>query len=125
MIIINNASCTGKININGREISLHGKSLEMRDGQIIVDGKPIEEYDEGECPIIKIEITGNVDNINTENGEVTVNGRVGSICSKNGNVKCETVEGNIDSKNGNIYCHTVNGDVETKNGNIIRQSIYK
>ena len=120
MNIISKMTFNRKTQINGRYINLTGQSVSITDNGIYVNGKPIEEFDESQVPVLKIEITGNVESLTTENGEVTVNGRVGSVVSKNGNVNCQTVEGNVESKNGNVMCGKIMGDCDTKNGNIMR-----
>jgi len=115
---------SGKTRINGRYVNLTGQNITITDKGMFVNGKSIEEFAENESqvPVLKIEITGNVENLTTENGEVTVNGRVGTIVSKNGNIDCQTVEGNVESKNGNISVTTCHGDCETMNGNIFHNT---
>lgn len=102
MNIISKMTISGKTQINGRYINLTGQNVSITDNGIYVNGKPIEEFDESQVPVLKIEITGNVENLTTENGEVTVNGRVGVVVSKNGNVMCGKIMGDCDTKNGNI-----------------------
>ena len=123
MNIISKVTIKGKTKINGRYINLTGQNVSITDNGIYVNGKPIEEFDESQVPVLRIEITGNVESLTTENGEVTVNGRVGTVVSKNGNVNCQTVEGNVESKNGNVMCGKIMGDCDTKNGNIMRGKI--
>lgn len=120
MNIISKVTINGKTQINGCYINLTGQNVSITDNGIYVNGKPIEEFDESQVPVLRIEITGNVESLTTENGEVTVNGRVGTVVSKNGNVNCQTVEGNVESKNGNVMCGKIMGDCDTKNGNIMR-----
>lgn len=120
MNIISKVTINGKTRVNGRYINLTGQNVSITDNGIYVNGKPIEEFDESQVPVLRIEITGNVESLTTENGEVTVNGRVGTVVSKNGNVNCQTVEGNVESKNGNVMCGKIMGDCDTKNGNIMR-----
>jgi hypothetical protein len=120
MNIISKMTIHGKTQINGRYINLTGQNVSITDNGIYVNGKPIEQFDESQVPVLRIEITGNVESLTTENGEVTVNGRVGTVVSKNGNVNCQTVEGNVESKNGNVMCGKIMGDCDTKNGNIMR-----
>ena len=122
MNIISKMTFNRKTQINGRYINLTGQNVSITDNGIYVNGKPIEEFDESQVPVLKIEITGNVENLTTENGEVTVNGSVGSVVSKNGNIECQTVEGNAESKNGNIFVTTCHGDCDTKNGNIFHNT---
>lgn len=86
-----------KTHVNGRYVNLTGQNVTITDKGLFVNGKTIEEFDDSQLPVIKIEITGNIENLTTENGDITVNGRVGAITSKNGNVDCQTVEGNVES----------------------------
>lgn len=120
MNIISKVTINGKTRVNGRYVNLTGQNITITDRGMFVNGKPIEEFDESQVPVLRIEITGNVESLTTENGEVTVNGRVGTVVSKNGNVNCQTVEGNVESKNGNVMCGKIMGDCDTKNGNIMR-----
>lgn len=122
MNIISKVIIHGKTRVNGRYVNLTGQNITITDRGMFVNGKPIEEFDDSQVPVLKIEITGNVESLTTENGEVTVNGRVGTVISKNGNVDCQTVEGNVESKNGNVTVTTCHGDCDTKNGNIIRNN---
>ncbi len=122
MEIISKVTINGKTRVNGRYVNLTGQNITITDRGMLVNGKPIEEFDDSNMPVLKIEITGNIETLTTENGEVTVNGRVGTVISKNGNVDCQTVEGNVESKNGNVIVTTCHGDCDTKNGNIIRNN---
>ena len=122
MNIISKVTINGKTRVNARYVNLTGQNITITDRGMFVNGKPIEEFDDSQVPVLKIEITGNVESLTTENGEVTVNGRVGTVVSKNGNVNCQTVEDNMESKNGNVIVTTCHGDCDTKNGNIIRNN---
>lgn len=122
MNIISKVTINGNTRVNGRYVNLTGQNITITDRGMFVNGKPIEEFDESQVPVLKIEITGNIESLTTENGEVTVNGRVGTVVSKNGNVECQTVDGNVESKNGNVIVTTCHGDCDTKNGNIIRNN---
>lgn len=120
MGIISKMTINGKTRVNGRYVNLTGQNITITDRGMFVNGKPLEEFDDSQVPVLKIEITGNIESLTIENGEVTVNGRVGTVVSKNGNVNCQTVEGNVESKNGNVMCGKIMGDCDTKNGNIMR-----
>ena len=113
-------NCNGKMALGGREIHAKGRKIEINGNGAFIDGVPADQSKGEERPVLKIEITGNVETIETEDADVTVNGRVGSISSKNGNVQAQTVEGDIVSKNGNVCVNTCHGSCDTKNGNIIR-----
>ena len=110
----------GKTVINGKVYENISGNINITDEGVFVNGKPIEEYTEPH--VCKIEIYGNVENIESENADVTVNGSAGNVVSKNGNVRVSNgVTGNVESKNGNIVVGGgVGGDVTTKNGNIDR-----
>lgn len=92
------------------------------DGSITINGVPVEEYNGEEPNTFKIEITGNVETIESQDADVEVKGNAGNITSKNGNITCKDVTGSVINKNGNIICGSVSGGVTTKNGNIIRNN---
>lgn len=122
MVIINGKSVGASVNIDGRFINISGKRIEItEDGKIRVDGKPIDELDSTATPVIKVEITGRVEKVEADCGEVNVIGDVGEVITTNGNVSCKSVLGNVNSKNGNVSCHTVMGDCQSYNGNIIKR----
>lgn len=117
MIIINGK---GTLNVCGKTIQCNNETIEINGGEILVGGKPFHEYGSS-VNILKIEITGNVESLTSEDADVVVKGNVGTVNSKNGNITCVYVDGNVDSKNGNIVCGAINGDCTTKNGNITRR----
>ena len=118
MITINKMTNKGCVQIYSGNIDLTGKRITMTSDGFFVDGKPIVEFDESETPVLKIEITGNVESLTTEDGEITENGHVGTVVSKDGYIKCRTVGGNVENKDGDIYCGKVMGNCYTKNGDI-------
>ena len=54
------------INMNGNPAKVidYAKNVSIINGEIIVDGKPIEEYDN--TNVVKIEINGNIENLETK-----------------------------------------------------------
>lgn len=69
----------GSIIINGKSFSLKGKSMEfLGDGQEYVDGVPLPDYEANykEHTVMKIEITGSVQHIETEKADIQVNGNI-------------------------------------------------
>ena len=117
--IIGNIS--GRITYNGRTINVPQSSLmEIVNGQILIDGKPFEQYNKADCPIIKIELTGNVESIETESGDVTVNGDVRYVKTMSGDVRCKTVEGDVSTMSGDVTCDNIKGNCSTMSGNIRR-----
>lgn len=116
--IINFNCSGGKTIINGKVYENVSGTMVINDKGVFVNGKPIEEFQE--APILKIEISGSVESVSSENADVTVTGDVRTVNSKNGNIHVgRDVLENVESKNGNIHIKgKVMGDVTTKNGNI-------
>ncbi len=126
MKIINNqfagttiGGINGKIAYNGKTINVpYGSRFEMTDGKVLIDGKPIEEYNQADCPIIKIEITGSVNTLSTASADVTVNGNIGSVKTMSGDVRCNTIQGSVHTMSGDITCTQIEGDCSTMSGSI-------
>lgn len=79
---------SGKITYNGKTINVPcGSRFEMTDDKVLINGKPIEEYNQADCPIIKIEITGSVNTLSTASADVTVHGDVGSVRTMSGSIR--------------------------------------
>lgn len=109
MKITNNFASTiigtvsGRITYNGRTINIPQSSrMELVDGQILIDGKPFEQYDKADCPIIKIELTGNVEHVQTQTGDVEVHGDVHNDKTMSGDITCDCIKG---------HCSTMSGDI--------------
>lgn len=109
MKITNNFASTiigtvsGRITYNGRTINIPQSSrMELVDGQILIDGKPFEQYDKADCPIIKIEFTGNVEHVQTQTGDVEVHGDVHNAKTMSGDITCDCIKG---------HCSTMSGDI--------------
>ena len=128
MEIINNQSASttiggisGKIAYNGKTINVpYGSRFEMTDGEVLIDGKPIEEYNQADCPIIKIEITGSVNTLSTASANVTVDGDIGSVRTMSGDVHCNTIQGSVHTMSGDVTCAQIEGDCSTMSGSIRR-----
>lgn len=109
MKITNNFASTiigtvsGRITYNGRTINIPQSSrMELVDGQILIDGKPFEQYDKADCPIIKIELTGNVEHVQTQTGDIEVHGDVHNAKTMSGDITCDCIKG---------HCSTMSGDI--------------
>lgn len=109
MKITNNFASTiigtvsGRITYNGRTINIPQSSrMELVDGQILIDGKPFEQYDKADCPIIKIELTGNVEHVQTQTGDVEVHDDVHNAKTMSGDITCDCIKG---------HCSTMSGDI--------------
>lgn len=103
-----------EVKINGNIIRSNSGSIRISGGRVFVGNQDVTP----DSTSITVNVSGNVDEIIAECGDINVKGTVGSIESKNGNVRCGDVKGNVTNKNGNISCGKVFGDATTKNGNI-------
>ena len=111
----------GSITYNGNVIHVpNGSRVEIVDNKMLVNGKPFGEYDEAACPILKIEITGTVNDISTGSGDISVKGNVGRVKTMSGSVHCQTVEGNVSTMSGSVTCNNIAGDCSTMSGSIRR-----
>lgn len=113
---------SGNVTYNGKTINIpRGSRFEMIDGKVLINGKPFEQYNEADCPIIKIELTGNVESIETESGDVTItHGDAHNIHTMSGDVRCNNVEGNVSTMSGDVTCNSIKGHCSTMSGDIIR-----
>ena len=101
---------SGNVTYNGKTINIpRGSRFEMIDGKVLINGKPFEQYNEADCPIIKIEITGNVESIETESGDVTIQGDASNIHTMSGDVRCNAVSGNVNTMSGDVTCDNIKG----------------
>lgn len=115
-------SISGNVTYNGKTINIpRGSRFEITDGKFLLNGKPIEQYNEADCPIIKIELTGNVESIETESGDVTIiHGDAHNIHTMSGDVRCNNVEGNVSTMSGDVTCSSIRGHCSTMSGDIRR-----
>lgn len=109
MKITNNFASTiiggisGNVTYNGKTINIpRGSRFEMIDGKVLINGKPFELYNEADCPIIKIELTGNVEHVQTQTGDVEVHGDVHNAKTMSGDITCDCIKG---------HCSTMSGDI--------------
>lgn len=106
---------SSSITING--IKYSGNSIVVSNGKVIIDGKNetpkdskeininvngnIDELKVDVCETIKI--TGDVNNVKTQSGDVDVKGNVnGNIQTMSGDVKSKNVGGSISTMSGDI-----------------------
>lgn len=96
----------GTATIDGRQYT--GKVIEVRDGQIWVDGKAQDVKDKDGKSITyrpaNIEVKGDVQTVQTTSGDISVTGAVGRMQSTSGDV---TVEGDCLGT-----CQTTSGDIK-------------
>lgn len=117
--IINGIS--GDVNYNGKVINVpDGSRFEIIDGKMLINGKTLDKFNEADCPIIKIEITGNVNAVSSKSANVVVNGDVSNVSTVSGSVRCNTIKGNDNTISGDVKCTNIEGDVSTISGDIKR-----
>jgi len=110
----------GNSNVHINQVSgLNGESVTITNGQVLINGMTIEEYEKQQhCKvIINVTVEGNCDKI-TNCDEVIVNGDCNTISTVNGDIKCNAVNGNVSTLNGDVTCKEISGSVSTINGNI-------
>lgn len=126
--------------INGRVYKhITGKVITIENGKMLVDGKPIEEWEGSEEKVINITIEGNVEElqagycntvtingdtktVKTGSGDVTVSGNVkGNIHTGSGDVHCGNVEEDFSTGSGDVHCGNVGGRVSTMSGDVYRK----
>lgn len=130
----------GSVNIKrgGKSYTIKGNKIERCDGQWYADGKAVDCDDLGgeyeDRNVVSIEITGQVENLYTTSGNVTVNGNVGRINTGSGDVKCDTantistgsgdvecdVANSVSTGSGDVHCDCINGSVSTCSGDIYK-----
>lgn len=103
------------ISINGVTITGRG-NISIVNGKVLVDGKDVTpdskqisivvngniEYIDADC-CEKIEVTGDVNDIQTQSGDVEVVGDVkGSVQTMSGDVKCSDIGGSVKTMSGDI-----------------------
>lgn len=118
------------ISINGNIVG--GKSITIRNGQVIIDGvdhtpdlKNITIVVNGNVEQIQveacnyIEVNGSVDEVSTTSGDIKIGGNVmGDARTVSGDVELNDCMGSVSSTSGDIEANTINGSVKTLSGDI-------
>ena len=113
-------SGTGRVGINGHIVHLNGKKMKITEDGIYVDGVSVEQYTEPSKEI-KIEITGNVQSIQTVSADITVHGNVDMAKTMSGDIRCNVVENMAKTMSGSIICDSISGNCSTMSGDIIHR----
>ena len=109
-----------RINRDGKQYTIKGKNIEQRDGQWTCDGKPVDWSDIGgeyDSDLVRIEIYGDVQNLSTRSGNVSVHGNCASVSTASGNVYCNEA-GVVHTMSGDVHANSVGGNVSTMSGDI-------
>lgn len=130
-----------RIVVNGRVITNTGGGVvEIYDGKVMVNGKPVEDLNSLPDKVVNITIDGDVESLHVDccstlsvdgnvktlksgSGDVTVSGNVsGNISTGSGDVNCCNVEeGDVTTGSGDVHCIKVGGRVSTGSGDIYRR----
>lgn len=111
-VVLNSVS--GSVTINGKSYS--GNNITVSNGTVIIDG--VVQDGEHLGYNIQIDIIGNVGEIETSSGNVTVSGDVSDVSTSSGDVKCGDVTGNINTSSGDVVCGNVGGKIKTSSGDV-------
>jgi len=106
------------ISVNGVTISGSGRSVVIRDGKVIVDGKDATPADAKE---INITVNGNVDKVEADACQtISVTGEVGNVKTLSGDVTVTgDVKGSVQTMSGDVDCGgSVAGSVSTMSGDV-------
>ena len=109
-----------RINRDGKQYTIKGKNIEQCDGQWTCDGKPVDWNDIGgeyDSDLVRIEIYGDVQNLSTRSGNVSVHGNCASVSTASGNVYCNEA-GVVHTMSGDVHTNSVGGNVSTMSGDI-------
>ena len=93
--------------IDGNSISVGGdcSNIQIRNGEVIVDGESVGNAGKG-----KVEIYGNVGNIQCDKSVNVNNGEVKGNVDAKGSVNCDDVNGFVNA-GGSVNCDRVGQDV--------------
>lgn len=97
----------------GNNTCISGKNITTKGNKIFVDGKEVHQIGDGK---VEIKVTGNLESISVENGDVLVSGDVTGDVKVGGNMKCHEVKGNVEV-GGNLTSGDVIGNVNA-GGNV-------
>ena len=108
---------SGTCTINGK--TYKGNNISIIDGVIYIDGKIADKSNASLNTTIIVKITGNVDSISTESGDVEVTGHAGKISTGSGDVSTGNCAGAISTGSGDVEINgQVYGSVKTGSGDI-------
>ena len=102
--------------INGK--TYEGKNISIEHGEVYIDNVLLSDITDTNEKTIIINVSGDVNNIITDNANVTCDNVSGYVESKNGDISAIDIHGNVSTHNGDIKCSNINGTVRTVNGDI-------
>jgi hypothetical protein len=101
------------ISINNN--SYHGRNISVINNKVYIDGKDVTP----DSKEINISVVGNVGELKVDNcNKITITGDVESIETQSGDVKCGSVSKSVKTMSGDVECGNVGGDIKTMSGDI-------
>jgi len=115
--------------VKGNKVLHFGRNVQsmlFSNGEIIINGQRVTSDDNGNVivsgsgNVYNVEVTGNVDQLRTTSGDVTVQGTAGHINTASGDVDVKQgVNGSVNTASGDIHvggsvkgsCHTMSGNI--------------
>ena len=106
--------------VNGRRYDCpDGANVSVINNKMYVNGQPVDDFSNDEKNI-EIIINGNVDEVKTDTGNITVNGNIsGDATTDCGNITVGgDIRGNVKTDCGNVSANGIAGKCSTDCGNI-------
>jgi hypothetical protein len=95
------------------------RSVIIRDGQVTVDGQPLNETRVTGATKVTVTVTGNAQSVTTTSGDVQVQGSADTVKTVSGDVHITgDVQGGVSTVSGDVTAKTVNGAVSTISGRV-------
>lgn len=106
--------------VNGKRYNIPSGNINVINGKVYCNGKPVIDTNDFTEKNIKIIIQGNVDgDVKTDCGDIEVTGNCRSVISTSGDITIKgSVSGGVKSTSGDITCDEIRGDVQTVSGDI-------
>lgn len=110
---------------NGKSRTIVGGSITIKNGELWVDGKRVDDSEEEAENGVKIVyrdvvVEGGCDKVNTEDGDITVHGACGRVNTMSGDVEVAgDVNGDVKTMSGDVEAEgSISGSVSTMSGDI-------
>lgn len=106
--------------VNGKRYNIQSGNINVINGKVYCDGKPVVDTNDFTEKNIKIVIQGNVEgDVKTDCGDIEVTGNCRSVISTSGDINIKGSVGlSVKSTSGDITCGEVHGDIQTVSGDI-------
>lgn len=107
-------SSKSSININGKTI--YGKSIELKNGDVTIDGKDAGSINVDNS-VYNIEVNGNVESLDLTNGTVEAK-EITKVSTVSADVNCDIIHGNVTNVSGDVIAKKIFGKTSTVSGDI-------